>query len=244
MSAEELGRRSGLSVRTIRYYQSVGLLRPPQRRGRDACYDEEHLDRLQLIARLQEQGLRLAAIADRFRNNPGGSARDWLGLSDVLEQPWLDDQPRLLGEAEVDELLAGVDDRPAVLAGLEHGGVVERRDDTMPITWLVPSPVLLDIYLGWVRLGVDVATIARLHRIMREHLAAMTDELVTRFTEDVSLSRLVEEGPGALAALLQQCRPLTRRAIDVLAALEMQRSTRVAVAEAHVPETDLNRSAS
>ena len=46
MRVEQLSARAGVSVDTIRYYQSKGLLDPPRREGRVAWYDDGHLDRL------------------------------------------------------------------------------------------------------------------------------------------------------------------------------------------------------
>ncbi|HVU73656.1 MAG TPA: MerR family transcriptional regulator [Mycobacteriales bacterium] len=59
---DELARRSGESVDTIRYYQRVGLLEPPRRVGRTAHYGPAHVARLELIRSLQAQHLSLAAI--------------------------------------------------------------------------------------------------------------------------------------------------------------------------------------
>src|ERR687890_407591 len=60
-----LAARSGVSVDTVRFYQSRGLLPPPRREGRVAWYDDEHLERLARIRRLQARGLTLATIARR-----------------------------------------------------------------------------------------------------------------------------------------------------------------------------------
>lgn len=227
MSVDELAEAADVSVRTVRYYQSTGLVPPPHRHGRTARYDEAHLDRLRLVADLQQRGLRLSAIAELFERVPDGSTVEWLGLGEVLERPWSDDRPQLLAADELQELMATIDD-PDALPALEAVGLVERRDDTVPVVWLVPSPAMLDVVLDWVRAGLDVATVTGLAATMRRHLAAMADELVARFTEEVSLHRLTGEGPGALAALLEQARPLTRRALDVLVAHEMERATRSA----------------
>ena len=63
MRVEQLSARSDMSVDTIRYYQSKGLLAPPRRQGRVAWYDEDHLDRLTRIRTLQQRGFTLATIA-------------------------------------------------------------------------------------------------------------------------------------------------------------------------------------
>lgn len=60
---EALAARADVSVDTIRFYQSRGLLPAPRREGRVAWYDDDHLDRLARIRRLQARGLTLATIA-------------------------------------------------------------------------------------------------------------------------------------------------------------------------------------
>jgi DNA-binding transcriptional MerR regulator len=62
MRVEQLSAEAGVSVDTIRYYQSKGLLAPPRRQGRFAWYGEEHLDRMARIRSLQERGFTLATI--------------------------------------------------------------------------------------------------------------------------------------------------------------------------------------
>ncbi|MGH9081458.1 MAG: MerR family transcriptional regulator [Acidimicrobiales bacterium] len=63
MRVEQLSARAGVSVDTIRYYQSKGLIDPPRREGRLAWYDESHQARLDRIRTLQQRGFTLATIA-------------------------------------------------------------------------------------------------------------------------------------------------------------------------------------
>ena len=63
MRVEELAKRSGASVDTVRYYQAKGLLPPPRRQGRVALYDDGHLARIERIRSLQARGFTLATIA-------------------------------------------------------------------------------------------------------------------------------------------------------------------------------------
>jgi DNA-binding transcriptional MerR regulator len=62
MRVEQLSARADLTVDTIRYYQSKGLLDPPRREGRVAWYGDEHLERLARIRSLQGRGFTLATI--------------------------------------------------------------------------------------------------------------------------------------------------------------------------------------
>jgi len=60
----ELGERCGVSAKTVRYYESIGLLDEPARTAsgyRD--YDDEAVERLQFIRDAQVTGLTLSEIA-------------------------------------------------------------------------------------------------------------------------------------------------------------------------------------
>src|SRR3954447_1433986 len=64
LDIDELARRAGTTVRTVRMYQERGLLPAPLRRGRKAAYGAAHLTRLRLVQRLADRGYSLAAIKD------------------------------------------------------------------------------------------------------------------------------------------------------------------------------------
>ncbi len=59
---EALAAEAGISVDTVRYYQKLGLLHPPERQGRVAIYDATHLERLITIRRLSDEGFSLSQI--------------------------------------------------------------------------------------------------------------------------------------------------------------------------------------
>jgi DNA-binding transcriptional MerR regulator len=59
----EFAAHADVSVDTIRYYQSIGLLHPPLKRGRCAVYDDGHVERLERIRAMAERGFSLKAIA-------------------------------------------------------------------------------------------------------------------------------------------------------------------------------------
>jgi DNA-binding transcriptional MerR regulator len=62
-SIEELSRRTGMTVRSLRSYQSRRLLPPPEVRGRTGFYDERHVARIELIKDLQSEGFKLDGLA-------------------------------------------------------------------------------------------------------------------------------------------------------------------------------------
>ena len=49
----ELANKAGVTKRTIHYYISKGLLLPPEGNGVNSLYNDEHLQRILLIKKLQ-----------------------------------------------------------------------------------------------------------------------------------------------------------------------------------------------
>jgi DNA-binding transcriptional MerR regulator len=76
----ELSGAAGVTPRTIRYYVQQGLLPSPGTRGPGTRYERAHLDRLQLIRRLQRQHLPLAEIRRRLEALDDDGIRDALAL--------------------------------------------------------------------------------------------------------------------------------------------------------------------
>lgn len=68
MHIGELAERTGLSLRTIRHYDEIGLLTPSGRsEGGFRLYTEEDLDRLMLIRRMKPLGYSLEHMGDLLR---------------------------------------------------------------------------------------------------------------------------------------------------------------------------------
>lgn len=61
-SVKELAALSGVSTRTLRYYDNLGLLCPARKENGYRCYDSSHVDRLQQILLYREMGFRLEEI--------------------------------------------------------------------------------------------------------------------------------------------------------------------------------------
>lgn len=78
--------RTGLSARTVRYYEELGLLPGVRRRnGGRRVYGEDELQRLRFITRLKALGLSLADIKDLNAVYAiGGSTRAMLGRLEQL----------------------------------------------------------------------------------------------------------------------------------------------------------------
>src|SRR5215471_19245367 len=138
MTIDELARRARLPVRTVREYYALRLIPPPERQGRVGIYGPRHLERLELIARLQRRGYSLAGIRDLLQAwAKGADLTSVLGIEPG--QAALDEIPQRLTRAE---LLARV---PALsgpaLARACDVGLIQAADDG----YLVRSPALLGL---------------------------------------------------------------------------------------------------
>jgi len=70
-----LSRKTGVKIPTIRYYESVGLLRPPPRsEGNRRLYGPAAVDRLRFIRNARVTGLRLRDIAGILALRDSGQA--------------------------------------------------------------------------------------------------------------------------------------------------------------------------
>lgn len=241
---DELSALTGVPSRTIRFYQSKGTLPAPERRGRVAVYRAEHVDRLRVIAELQDRGLRLDAIRDVLEQveRGGDSLHGWLGLGERLQAPWTDDRPLVVDQAELLRRL-GVDgssdddgggasgdaargNRPGLIGELERAGLIRREGHSLPATFVIPSPELLDIVVQLDAAGIDIPTAFGAGEILRHRLAKAADELVGFFDGQTGRGFAgtadVEELIGAVDAL----RPLGSRAVQLIFAQEMERALR------------------
>ncbi len=65
ISIGELSRRTGVKAPTIRYYESVALMRPPSRsEGQQRRYSEAEVSRLTFVRHARELGFEIAAIRE------------------------------------------------------------------------------------------------------------------------------------------------------------------------------------
>lgn len=73
-------RRASLlpDVRMVRYYTSMGLLKPPKLVQRQAHYDQGHVGTLLLIKLLQVKGHSLARIQQELLGSSDSQRQDWL----------------------------------------------------------------------------------------------------------------------------------------------------------------------
>ena len=173
VTIDELARRTDLPVRTIREYQTMGLLPPPLRRGRVGYYGASHRARLALIRRLQARGYSLAGIRDLLESwRDGEDLGEVLGLtSDELvhiEEPGV--------ALTADQLAAALPELvPSHLDDLLATGIVEGCG---PDRYCVPSPSLFQLTRDALTVGYSIDAVLDLLRAIGDAANQVADASV------------------------------------------------------------------
>ena len=216
---DELVTATGVPSRTIRFYQASGALPAPKREGRMAYYDHQHVERLKLVAELQDRGLSLKAIRDLVERIDTGdvTVSEWLGVGDQLRAPWSEDRPRMVGESELTELLGG-SARPGLVSELVRAGLLRREGAG---NYVLESPVLLRLALKVDSAGVDLGDAVYAVEILNKRLRKAADEIVEHFakrTQDPDI------GAQDVSRRLEALRAVSGEAVRVLFAREIERA--------------------
>lgn len=169
-TVEGLARLTGTTVRTIRYYGTLGLLPPPERRGRIAFYDDRHRARLELVRTYQEQGLNLAAIEQRLAQVASDSPARDLDLLRALAQGWAVPPPGALDRADLSSR-AGRELTDEDIALLQRIGTLRTVDGGYE------ASAALDVGLELIDLDIPAGSMEAAGEAMRRHINAMVLEL-------------------------------------------------------------------
>ncbi|MDN0198642.1 MerR family transcriptional regulator [Streptomyces sp. S.PNR 29] len=181
LTIDELAARAGVTVRTVRFYGTRGLLPPPvigpRRVGH---YGREHLARLALIEELQGQGMTLAGIERYLRQLPPDLTPHDLAVHRAVVASWAPDTEATMPREELQRRAGRVlgDDDVERLVAM---GVVRSEGGAYRVD------------LGLLRLGVrllDVPlsqeAIAAARTVLIEHSRAAAHELSRLFRSEVS----------------------------------------------------------
>ncbi|WAX76777.1 MerR family transcriptional regulator [Streptomyces sp. KMM 9044] len=203
LTIDELAARAGVTVRTVRFYGSRGLLPPPvigpRRVGH---YGQEHLARLALIEELQRQGMTLAAI-ERYlgRLPPDLSARD-LMVQRAVVASWAPDTVERVSREELERR-----------AGRTLGGEDLRRLAALSVVERDGEGFRVDA--GLLRLGVELLDVPLTHETVLEARTTLTGHARAAAQE---LSRLLRDAvaqrdPREVRSLSAHMHPLVVQAL-------------------------------
>lgn len=117
LRVDALAARAGVSVDTVRFYQSKGLLPQPAREGRVALYSEEHLERLRKIRDLKDKGFTLDSIRTLLDGDLGEADK-------ALVAAVLDPAPSGTSLLTLEEVADRTGVTPSLLEAIEREGLM------------------------------------------------------------------------------------------------------------------------
>jgi DNA-binding transcriptional MerR regulator len=212
LTIDELSAAVGLTVRTTRYYASLGLVPAPERRGRVAYYGPVHRARLELVRALQDHGFTLQAIERTLAGVPEGAGVEDLALQRAMLTSWTAEPPARLSHRQL-EKKAGRRLSDADVELLARVGSIEVHDEGdsyVAMPYLHVGVQLLDVDVPLESLGLAEDAI-------RRHMESLADELTTilhtQVLEPFRASQSSPEDAARLEQTVAQLRRLTLEAV-------------------------------
>lgn len=175
---DELAAATGLTVRTTRYYASLGLVPPPLRRGRMAYYGPVHRARLDMVRALQDHGFTLQAVERFLAGLPEDASVEDLALQRTMLTSWVPQPLVELGREELDER-AGRTLSDRDLALLAAVGSIEPSEAGYRV---LPS---LEVGVELLDLDVPEDSLGAAGDAIRRHMEALADDLTEILREGV-----------------------------------------------------------
>ena len=191
MRIGELARRSGVTVRTVRYYIEEGLLPEPPLRGKYGEFDESYIQRIQLIRRLKEERLAIADIRQRLIQMglmpappstaapppaPWGAAKAPPQAAGAMGEGLF--RSRFAEEAGL---------TPEQVAQLERLGLFESSDGLLPPAQLPLARAAAQL-LAW---GMTIADMGAITQQIQQE-STMHQRLLQRIPEEDTLTRALQ----------------------------------------------------
>lgn len=224
---DELAARTGMTVRTLRFYATEGLLPPPERRGRVAYYDARHRMRLELIRTLQEHGYTLAAIERVLQRIPVDADPAQYAVHTAALAPWLPQQTEELDRAGL-ERRAGRRLSDEELDYLIAVGALERVADDR----YRAATAALGHAVELLRLPVPLSVLQESAAIVTEHATAVANGLTEVFIKGIwGPYQRGELDHEQVAAMLSLLRPLAVQGLVSAFGRAADRAARRGVAE-------------
>jgi DNA-binding transcriptional MerR regulator len=222
LTIDELAQRTGLTTRNIRAYQSRGLVPSPERRGRTGYYGPEHVERLELIKQLREDGFALDLI-QRAMEVAGGTHGGLSFIRALISQydapP--ETEPATYTLLELAEVWKTTDFE--LIARSEETGLMHMREDGQVE---IIDRGIAEVGQMLLKLGMSASemldVLAELRGKMRSIAEQFRDIFVTYVWEDFETAGMPEDRWEEVGRALEQLRPIAdevilslyRKAID------------------------------
>ncbi len=178
LTVDELAAATGMTVRTTRYYAGLGLLPPPERRGRMAYYGPEHRARLELIRALQDHGFTLAAIEKYLDRVPIDDTPEDLAVQRAILTSWTPGRHEALTRAQLEEKVGRTLSADDLDLLVKVQALRERDGRYEPLAPLNSAVQMLD-------LDIPVESYVEASAAIGRHMDELVDELTRILHEKI-----------------------------------------------------------
>lgn len=231
LTVDQLADRTGVTVRTIRFYAGKGLLPAPRMRGRTGLYDTTHRARLELIGELSALGFTLAAIERQLERVPHDAGPEELALQLALLTPWAPEEPDDVDRDGLHRRAGRTLDDDGVRA-LESLGALTALDGDR---YRLHGATALASGLDTIDSGLPPELWRRAHDLIEQHTTALADDLMAMFQDEV-LQPYRDRGRPAgerrkLAAAMARLKPVTVQGVVTAFGRAVNRTIRERVAD-------------
>jgi DNA-binding transcriptional MerR regulator len=214
LTIEQLAAETGMSVRNIRAHQARGLLAPPEVRLRVGYYGPEHVERLELIRDLQEQGFNLAGIK-RLLDDTDGAGERLARFRRALTESPLVEQPQILTLSELaSRFRVAPEEASRVMERAQRLGVLV---DVGEGRFEAPSPALMAVAERVVARGVSLEGALAVFEVIELHCDAVSRTFVRLFFDEVwapfVAAGMPPEDWGDMEETIDRLRPLATEAL-------------------------------
>lgn len=211
---EQLAASCDVSVDTVRYYQSRGLLEQPQREGRVAWYDDGHVLRIRRIRELQAKGLTLAAIGRVLRGELGGADADLVAAVAAARGEPADD-----GALTLDELANAAGVPASLIQAVEREGIAIGRRVDGELRYGASDIEVVRTALRLLEFGLPVGDLLALARDTDAALRGLAKRAVDLFEEHVRapIKDTMGDEPTASTQMVEAFETLLPAVTDLVA---------------------------
>jgi len=177
---EQLAASCDVSVDTVRFYQSRGLLPQPEREGRVAWYGDDHAERIRRIRALQTKGLTLAAIGRVLDSEVAAHDADLAAAVAVARGD--DGQAATL---TLDELASASGVPASLIQAVEREGIAVGRRVDGEVRYSTADVEVVRTALRLLEFGLPVGDLLSLARDADEALSTLAVRAVDLFDAHV-----------------------------------------------------------
>jgi DNA-binding transcriptional MerR regulator len=176
LTIDQLAQRVAMTARNIREWQTLGLIPPPERRGRVGLYSHEHVALIERVKQLRTQGLSLDIIR-KLIDRSGESESDVRNLATQVLSPFAASLPANMSRTELADRLGDSAEQALIRLGL----VSDVDDKTVAVRDLAMLTEIEEMVAAGMTLDRLVDTLVQVDR----HQHEVADLVLQTYVNDV-----------------------------------------------------------